>query len=222
MTGRVVGQLVRKDLFLLRWTILGTSAAGLSAVALLPMGKLTGYLGGVLLVCALIILNIVIALHGIAQERRERMLLFVLSLPVSPLEYTLAKVSAASIAFGVPWLLLTAATVALIMATPIPDGLLPFWLATLGYLLFYFCALLALTLVKDESSWHTAGITIGNISVNILIPVLLNLPSITMHIEGPRAVWATDVLILIAAEIALGPVVLALAVRHHARRGDFV
>jgi ABC-type multidrug transport system permease subunit len=176
----------------------------------------------VLLVCALIILNIVIALHGIAQERRERMLLFVLSLPVSPLEYTLAKVSAASIAFGVPWLLLTAATVALIMATPIPDGLLPFWLATLGYLLFYFCALLALTLVKDESSWHTAGITIGNISVNILIPVLLNLPSITMHIEGPRAVWATDVLILIAAEIALGPVVLALAVRHHARRGDFV
>lgn len=222
MTGTVVGRLVRKDLFLLRWPILGTLAAGLAALVLLPMGNLTSYFGGMSLICALIILNIVVVHYAVTQERRERMLLFVLSLPVTPREYTLAKVSAAGIAFGVPWLLLTAATVALIAATRIPDGVLPFWLATLGYLLFYFCALLALALVKDGLGWHTAGITVGNISVNILIPVLLNLPSIATHIEGPRAVWATDVLILIAAEIALGLGVLALAARHHARRGDVV
>ena len=47
-----------------------------------------------------------------------------------------------AIAFGVPWLFLTAAAVVVIDATPIPNGMLPFWLALLVYLLLYYCALL--------------------------------------------------------------------------------
>lgn len=222
MTHSAVGRLVRKDLFLMRWPIAGTLVAGAGALALMPLGRLTGYVSGVALICALIILNIVIVLYGIAQERREKMLIFVLSLPVSTRQHTMAKVVAAGIAFVVPWLVLTVATFVVIRGTALPDGLLPFWVTVLGYLLLYFFALLALALVKDGTGWHAAGITVGNVSVNFVIPLLLAMPSIAAHIEGPRAVWTADVLALIAAEIVLGPIVLALAVRHHARRADFV
>ncbi|MBL8139555.1 MAG: hypothetical protein JNM38_00480, partial [Acidobacteria bacterium] len=118
--------------------------------------------------------------------------------------------------------LLTVATAVLIVSTALPDGLLPFWLAVLGYLLFYFCALLALTLVKDTPGWNATGITVGNVSVNIVIPLLMAMPSIAANIEGPRAVWTGDVLAVIGGELGLGAIVLALAVRHHARRPDVV
>ena len=55
----------------------------------------------------------------------------------------MAKVAANAIAFLVPWLVLTIATFAVIDVSAIPNGILPYWLAVLGYILFYYCALLA-------------------------------------------------------------------------------
>lgn len=218
----IVGTLVRKDLFLMRWAIAGTLAGGFVSLALMPLGGMLTYVGGVSLICSLIILNIVIVLYGVAQERREKMVLFVLSLPVSPLQYTLSKVAATTIGFVGPWAVLTAATVALIDVTALPNGLLPFWIAVLGYLLLYFCALLAVALLKESNGWHAAAITVGNISVNFLIPLLLGLPSVQANQAGARAVWTADVVGIIVLEIVLGPVVLGLAVWRHARRPNFV
>jgi hypothetical protein len=41
----------------------------------------------------------------------------------------MAKVMASAIAFGVPWLVLTAATATTIVVSPIPNGLLPYWMS---------------------------------------------------------------------------------------------
>jgi len=218
----LVGPLIAKDLFLVRWAIVGTLAGGLGSLALMPQGGLLTYVGGVSLICALIILNIFVALYGVAQERREKTLLFVLSLPVSPLQVTLSKVAAMAIAFGVPWAILTGATVILIGATALPDGILPFWLAVLAYLLFYFCALLAVALLKVSNGWHAAAITAGNLSVNFLIPLLLDLPSVKAHHAGEQAVWSADLVGIIVLEVVLGAVVLGLAVWRRTRQPDFV
>jgi ABC-type transport system involved in multi-copper enzyme maturation permease subunit len=217
----LVGPLIRKDLFLVRWVVLGTLAAGFVALALLPLGGILTYAGGVSLVCALIILEIFVVLHGVAQERRERMLLFVLSLPVSPRQVTLSKVAAAAIAFGVPWLLLTASAVVLIDVSELPNGILPFWIALLAYLLLYFCALLAVALLKEANGWHVATIIVGNISVNFVIPLLLALPSVAANKAGAHAVWSADVVAVIALELGLGVVVLGLAAWRRARQPDF-
>lgn len=218
----VVGPLVVKDLFLMRWAVAGTLAAGVVSLALMPVGGILSYVGGVSLICALIILNIFVALYGVAQERREKMLLFVLSLPVSPLQITLSKVAAMGIAFGVPWLALTGGTVVVIGATALPDGILPFWIAVLAYLLLYFCALLAVALLRPSNGWQAAAITVGNISVNFVIPLLLALPSVKANQAGARAVWTADVVGIIAVELVLGAVVLGLAVWRRARQADFV
>ena len=221
MNGSIVRHLVLKDLYLVRWMIAGSIAAGLIALAMMPLGRVSAYVGGVSLICVLIILNIFLVM-GVVQERKDKVLLFALSLPISTTQYTVAKVLANVIAFTVPWLVLTAGNVALIHLTEIPNGILPFWLTVLAYLLAYYFLLLAVSLVTDSTGWHTTAIIVGNVSVNFLIPFLLRRPSVTAHAEGPAAVWTGDLLAIIAIEVLAGIASLALAVYFHSRRRDFI
>ena len=222
MNGSIVRHLILKDLFLVRWMIAGSIVAGLVALAMMPLGTTSAYVGGVSLVCVLIVLNIFLVMGGVVQEKKDKVLLFVLSLPVSTTQYTVAKVLANAIAFTVPWLVLTAANIVMIDVSQIPNGILPFWVTVLAYLLFYYCALLAVSLVKDSTGWHTTAIIIGNVSVNFLIPFLLARPSVRAHSQGPTAVWTGDIVAIIAVEILAGVAALGLAVYFHSRRPDFI
>lgn len=220
MSGSVVARLIRKDLFLARWMVLGALLGGGASLAIMPLTTVTAYVGGVTFVCVLVILNIVLVMTGVVQERKDKTQIFVLSLPVSTAQYVAAKVAANALAFTVPWLLLTAAAVAVVVHTPIPDGLLPFWIVLLGYLLAYYFVLLGVALFTGSNVWHATAITIGNISVNLLIPFLLNLPSIAAQTRSPAAVWTADVVAMTAGELLVGAAVLACAVVHRVRRTD--
>ena len=222
MNGSIVRSLIRKDLYLVRGAILGSIAAGSLALALMPISRALSYVSAVLLICVLIILNIYLVMYVVAQERRDKTLLFILSLPVSAMEYTVAKVMATGIAFGVPWLFLTAATLITIVVSPIPDGVLPYWTTLLVYLLAYYCALLGVALVKDSAGWHATAITIGNVSVNFLIPFLLTRPSVTAYADGPVVVWSADLVVLLVVELLAGLAILGFGIYAHARRSDFV
>ncbi len=222
MNGSIVRLLILKDLYLVRWMIAGSIVAGLASLAMMPLGKISAYVGGVSLICVLVVLNIFLVMGSVVQEKKDKVLLFILSLPVSTTGYTVAKVLANAIAFTVPWLVLTAANIVIIQVSQIPNGILPFWMAVLGYLLFYYCALLAVSLVKDSTGWHTTAIIIGNVSVNFLIPFLLSRPSVRANAEGPTAVWTGDIVTIIVIEILAGVAALGLAVYFHSRRPDFV
>ncbi len=146
MSAPIVRQLILKDLYLLRWMMIGSIGAGAAAISIMPFSPISGYVGAVSLVCTLIILNIFLVMNGVAQEKKDKVILFILSLPVSTTQYLVAKVAANAIAFLVPWLVLTIATFAVVDISALPNGLLPYWLAALGYILFYYCALLAVGL----------------------------------------------------------------------------
>jgi ABC-2 type transport system permease protein len=222
MTGSIVAQLVRKDLYLLRWMIAGSILGGAVALSIMPLGSVAGYVGGVSLICTLVILNIFLVMTSVVQEQKDKVLLFVLSLPISPMQYVAAKVLANLIAFGGTWLVVTAATVVVIDVTAVPNGVLPFLVTVLVYLLSYHCVLLGVALATDATGWHVTAITVGNISINFLIPYLLGLPAVIEHHNGPTAVWTADVLAILAGEIAFGAAALCLAILLRSRRTDLV
>lgn len=222
MSTPVVRHLIVKDLYLLRWMSGGTVAAGLAAAGVMSLSPLPINPGGVLMICALIVLNIFLVMAGVVNERKERVSLFVLSFPISRLQYAVAKAAANAIAFFVPWAILSAAVAVTIVVSPIPDGFLPFWIALLGFILFYYCALLGIGLNTDATGWHAAAIIIGNVSANFFIMLLFSLPSVQRFGDGPAAVWAADILAVTVGEIVLGLAVLAVAVYIHSRRPDFV
>ena len=84
-----------------RWTV-GALAAGGGSLAIMPITPVASYVGGVAFVCVLVILNIVLVMNGVVQERKDKVQLFILSLPVSTTQYTTAKVIANVIALGAP------------------------------------------------------------------------------------------------------------------------
>ena len=88
MNSAIIRQLVLADLYLLRWMIVGAVAGGAGAIAVMPLGRVPAYVGSVLLICVLIILNIFLVMSGIVQERKDKVQVFVLSLPISPMQYT--------------------------------------------------------------------------------------------------------------------------------------
>lgn len=222
MNGSIVRHLILKDLYLLRWISIIATAGGLVAAWLISLSPFPIGGGGVLLICALIVLNILLVFNGVVQERKDQVAVFVLSLPVSPAQYVTAKVVANGVAFTVPWVILTAATAVAINASQVPNGFLPLWMAVLGYLFFYYCVLLGVGLSTSANGWHAVAITVGNISVNFLIMLLFSLPSVRAYGEGDTAVWTFGMAGLIAAEFVGGLAVLALATYANSRRTELV
>ena len=121
----IIRTLVFKDLYLARGMIVASLVGGVLALALMPWTAVAFYLGVTSFMVALIILNVALVMASVIGERKEKIALFVLSLPISTMQYTVAKVVSSLIAFLGPWALLSAGCLVLFDITPIPNGMIP-------------------------------------------------------------------------------------------------
>jgi hypothetical protein len=218
----IVGQLALKDLYLMRWIIVAAVAAGLISLAVTPLDPVAFYVGSITFLCVLIVLNIFLVLAGVTQEKKDKVRLFVLSLPISTAQYTLTKMAANFIAFFVPWLVLTAASLLMIGMTAIPDGLIPVVLGVSVYLLAYYCVLLGVAIATESQLWPGAVILVGNVSLNFVIALLFRMPSTGGNVRTDIIVWGGDILATLAIEAIVGALALTLAIAHQSRKKDFV
>ena len=100
MTASLVRRLILLDLYLMRWPVTGALIAGAVSIAVMPLSAVSAYVGGVSLICVIVILNIVLVMTFIVQEKKDKVQIFMLSLPVSITQYTAAKLLANAIAFA--------------------------------------------------------------------------------------------------------------------------
>jgi ABC-2 type transport system permease protein len=211
---------VAKDLYLYRWLIVGATLAGLGSLFVTGLHGMTGL---ILFITTIVALGIFIAMYGILVERKEKTLLFVLSLPVTPLQYTAAKVIAALIAFLVPVLVLAAVVLSYNLAfDPPPNGEIPVTVAMLGLFIANFCFLVALLLITSTEFWAVAGIVATNLTIPIFLNVVYGLPGIAEHTQGPVAVWSPTILVILGLEAALAVISLGIAFWFQSRRTDFI
>jgi ABC-2 type transport system permease protein len=221
MSRSIVTQLLLKDLYFARHLLIGSIVLGIGCLGLSTVGPISFYVGTVSLICILVILNIFVVLGGIVNERKERTQLFVLSLPISTRQYMREKLLYCFLAFFMPWMLLTIATIVVIKVSAIAHGFIPFALIVLMYLLFYNCLLLGVTLAKESNAWNTAVIMFGNISINFMIALLMNLPAVSHYLWGPVAVWNAQEIVILAIEIGLSFISLGLGFLFASRKRDF-
>jgi hypothetical protein len=222
----ILGRLVAKDLYLYRWLILATLVAGVVSLVLTRFGEGDGVSTGPNL-GFLLFLTVVIA-FGVSlpmlvlKEHQTRSELFVLSLPVSAAQYSFAKVAAALVAFLVPWTALTGGVVVLTLAGPAPDGGLPFFVALMTFLLGNFCLLTALAVITRSELATIAGILVTNVSVTVFLIQLGRLPGVAGRSRDAAATWSPQILTVLAVELALILLSLALAFYLPSRRKDSV
>jgi ABC-2 type transport system permease protein len=224
MSRSVVTRLILKD-FYMQWpTLAGSLVLGFAtlALALYGGGPITFYVGSVSFLCVLILLNVLLVSSTVAQEKKDRVMLFVLSLPVSTTQYAVAKLVSSLLAFLVPFCLLGVAAVLVIALTPIPHGLIPLTIAVMMYVCLYFCIFLSVALAGDSALWNTAVIIFGNISINFLIAWLLSRPSVALAAKGPVPVWSQEILTCLTLEILGSLLALAAALLIIVRKKDFL
>src|ERR1700722_19057549 len=104
MTSSVTRHLIAKDWRLHRQQILFSIVAGAIGLAVVQLGtEPAAVVGGVWFFIALIMVGTMLPLSGTVNERKKQNLAFVMSLPISSMQYTTSKLVSSTGMFLVPW-----------------------------------------------------------------------------------------------------------------------
>jgi ABC-2 type transport system permease protein len=218
----VVRLLVLKDWQLFEKPLAAHVAAGIVALCLLGLARpWSFYLGSLLLIVVLVASACFAISNSLLTERKERTLPFVMSLPVSPLDFYVAKLIGNLITFGVPFAIMGLGTLGVILFTPLPDGLLMLALPLFGHVLLAFCVSLGVAMAVESEGWNIFVMIGTMLLINPLIMLLGQIPAIGGATKGEALIWSGPLLGILAAQVALSVAVVVASAWVHCRKKSF-
>ncbi len=216
-------RLIAKEFFQHRWMIASSTLAGVASLLVSAGPGIRYAIGSLLFITAFVSFGVVLAMISIATERKERMLQFVLSLPVSYADYVRIKVWSLLACYAGPWLVMSGGAVALVLATShLPDGLTPFVVLLSGFMIANFSLVLSGALLARTEGVIVLLIIVTNMFVSLFLFLVSSLPGIAAFKDGAVPHWNATFWAVLAVELAvlvascLAPYFIA------ARRRDFV
>lgn len=219
----VTRKLIAKELYVHRRLLAGAAVAAVAAMAIAPLGRTGFNVGALTWLTTIIAVGLMLAIYGVANERKERSLELVLSLPLAPRDYVRAKLLGLTSCFLGPWLVASAAALLLVIGSDqVPSGMAPFTVLLCGYLLTNFALVLAGALHARSEAAMTALVIATNMGVTLFLFLVGGIDGIRRHLDGPVAVWTPEFWIVLAAELAVLAIALTLPLVFAARRRDFV
>jgi ABC-type transport system involved in multi-copper enzyme maturation permease subunit len=224
MNTSLVRQLVLKDWYFQRLTIGGYTAGGLIGLAIVCLGtNASFFVGTIVLITCMIAIGIHLAVTTVVGERTEQTLPFIMSLPISPREYTAAKIVANLSIFLLPWLTLTAGALLILSAGGArANAMIPFATLTLTYILTSYLLVLAVAIVTESQGWTLCTMGITNLFLQFFLYWVSHLPTIASGLKGPGAVWDRVAMTVLVVELALCAAFITLAFVFQARKRDFL
>jgi ABC-2 type transport system permease protein len=224
MTNTVIRQLIVKDWRLNRTLISVMVGIGLLALAVAQFAaEAVRLFATVWFFVSLCILASMLPTTSILNERKKQTLAFIMSLPVSAVQYAIAKALSTAAMFLVPWLTLLASALILIETRHVfPAGVIPVLLILSMLPLIGFCLSSAAVLVGESEGWLMAANIICNSSYWFLWYLIARIPSLKAHWSGPVAVWDPSVLLLVSGEIGFCAIIVAVAFFFQSRKRDFI
>lgn len=220
----VIKQLVLKDWQLYRRLIIFTVEGGAVALALLLFRRQTpAVLGSIFFFTALILVSSLLPNVSVMNERKKQTLPFMMSLPISSIQYTTAKLLATIGIFLTPWVALAAAAVWLIAGRGIfPHGVVPVTVILLLLPFLGCCIVTGVTLVGETEGWYIAANVVCNSSYGLAWYFIVSTPALARDLFSKVAVWSPTVLTVLAVEFALIVLTLALTFYLQSRKRDFI
>jgi ABC-2 type transport system permease protein len=217
-------KLIAREFYMHRWMTGGSVVAGLAGLAVVARGGHMSFnIGFLVWLTTIVAFGAIVAMHGIATERKERVQNWVLSLPLSHGDYVRIKVLALLLCYLVPWLLLSGAAIGLVSAQQhLPDGLLPSLVLLSVFMLANYSLVLSSALHVSSDGPMTLVIIVHNIGITLFIFLIAAIGDISSHMQGPVAVWNSAFWTVLAVELAVLLLLLILPWLVAARRRDFV
>jgi ABC-2 type transport system permease protein len=219
----VTRKLIAKELYVNRWFVAGGVLSGVASILIATLGKTGFNVGALTWLTTIIATGVMLALHGIMNERKEQALQFVLSLPLSIADYVRAKMLGLTLCFLVMWLASSAAVLVLIFAKQdVPDGIAPYTVLLCVFMLANFAVVLCGTLHAKSEAITSAVIIVTNMGVSIFMFTVGPMEGINKHMWGPSPVWNDTFWTVLGCELAVLVIAFTLPFFLAARRRDFI
>jgi hypothetical protein len=225
MNTYVVKRLIYKDWYLNRGMFLAALIAGLGTMEAVAAAKATNLaviLGVIVLATILIGMGAVI-MSTTVMERKQQTLPFVMSLPISYLEYTTSKIVGSLLIFGVLWLALLAGIITTILITPwFPHGLIPFVVIMAVEVLVSTCLIAAVSVTTESQGWMIGVTQVGSIGLNAVGFSIVRLPGIGGTMSGHTIQWSSTSILILLVEFAVIALIIGTTFFVQSRKRDFI
>jgi ABC-type Na+ efflux pump permease subunit len=194
------------------------------AFALIQVGgELPAILGTTWFFIALIVFGSMLPNSNVINERKKQTLAFLMSLPLSATQYTMAKIVSTVGMFLVSWVTLVVAAVSFIVSHPfIPDGMIPTILILAMFTFVGFCVIAAVTLVSESEGATIAATVASNSFYGFGWYLLIRNPVIRGDMGSLVPVWSSEVLTILGVEIGVIVLILGLTFYLQSRKRDFI
>lgn len=224
MTGSVVGHLILKDWRLQRVPVLASIAGGAIAMVILQRGGEAPFvLGSVWFFLSLILIGTMLPLVGIVNERKRQNLAFLMSLPISAMQYTTSKLLSTVGMFLVPWLTLVLGALWMIETRHfLPPGVIPITLILAGLPFVGLCLITAAALIGESEGWGIAANVVCNSSYGLVWYFMTRIPGLLENAKSPVPVWNSTVVTILGIESGLIVFMLGLTYYFQSRKRDFI
>jgi hypothetical protein len=225
MSQSIVRQLVLKDLHIMRTYVLLYWAGGFASIAFVELvsSEVAGVVGFIMFVAAMAGAGIHALFQTVIEEKTKLNLPFIMSLPVTVKEYTIAKLTANLLIFGSVWLTLSAASfIVFIGDDGMPDGTMPFMSIILVAILMAYTLMLSTAVITASQGYAIVATVVGNIGLQAYLWLVADLYPIRSFIGGATAVWNTTAVSILIAQVAVVIVLLVLTVLVQFRKKDFI
>jgi ABC-2 type transport system permease protein len=221
----LVRRLIYKDWYLNRPLIVAAlmvGAATLVAMAAAKGGQLAVILGVIVLATVLIGMGAVL-MSSMVSERKAQTLPFVMTLPVSYLEYTTSKLVGCLLIFLALWAALLLGMILAILTTPwFPHGLIPFVILMCVEILVTTTVLAAVSVTTESQGWTIGAAQLGGIGLNAVGFSIVRLHGIGTSMSGARIAWSPTATVILLAEFAAIAMMLGVAFLIQSRKRDFI
>lgn len=216
--------LIRKDLQLNAAPMALYLLVGLISLWLLTFdSKGPFYAGSVLLLSMVIVASAHLVINTVTTERDDQTLTFIMSLPLTFMQYTHAKICANLLGFLTFWLIMWVGVMGVIFTqAEIPNGLAVYATILLLEMLAVFVLLLGVGLISESQTWTIVVMSLTNIALSLFMFWLSSIEAIKAHMDSAEPVWNATAWVIIGAEVAFMLLVLGLTYYGQSRKRDFL
>jgi ABC-2 type transport system permease protein len=224
MNTQAISILFLKDLYLSRRPLFGYFAAGIACTAIGVVPQPTfAFIGFVLILTVAIGSGMHLLGELLLSEGNDQTRAFILSLPVSLLDYSVAKIAVVLTTFLIPWSTMFACSIVLTAALPWGHvGAIPMLVVVFLELLAAYTVQLVTAVISESVGWTVCVMVACNVFLNLFLMKLFQAPEIQEMSKSDVLRFSPLTIEIMCIELGLIVAALAMAVAVQTRKRDLV
>jgi len=180
-------------------------------------------IGAVWFFVVLFVLASMLPISNVIKERNKQTVVFLMSLPLSAVQYGMAKMVSTIGIFLIPWVAMVIAGSVLVLSRhDIPNGIIPLTLVLFILPLIGFCIIAGAALISESEGWTVAVTIAGNSSYWLVWYFIIRNPAISGTLNSPVPVWNAPIMAILGGEAAAIALILGLTFYLQSRKREFV